>query len=552
MTNQFDPASFLDQFSLGFCYLDQDVLRYNERIKDWYLLNGWTIDTLAGHIRRRLASEDMLYALDGYTWKGIIPEGADIPVWIVFPRESKPFDVPEEYENLYAELKSVFDASYDEIFVTDGKGYTVRVNSACERNYGLAAEDIIGRHVNDLVAAGIFSRSATLDVIEKRKRINLIQETQNGRKLLVTATPVFAADGELIRVVSNSRDITELLHLREQLDQLQERVESYEEALQNQEAFAGLTLTVRSPAMLKILAKVEKVARVDSTILLLGESGVGKTHLVRYLHNLSARRHEPLLSINCSALPESLIESELFGYEAGAFSGALQKGKKGLFEAANGGTLFLDEIGELPLTVQAKLLTALQERKFFRVGGTTPVHVDVRIIAATNQDLKQKVEAKTFRSDLYYRLNVIPITVPPLRERREDIIPLALSFLDEFKEQYGISKRLTHTGAEELRRTAWPGNIRELRNFLERLIVTVDEDELTAAHIAGALADERNEEPLAPVVATLPLKDQLEWYEGQIVRRAYETCRSTYEIAELLGISQSSAVRKVNKYVKEL
>ncbi|BAU29685.1 PAS domain S-box-containing protein [Aneurinibacillus soli] len=551
MTTKFDPAPFLDQFALGFCRLDEDVLQYNERIKEWYLMNGWTVDTLAGHIHRRLTSGDTQFALDGYLWEGHIPADTHASIWVVFPHETKILHAPEEYEHLYAELQSVFDASYDEIFVTDGAGYTVRVNSACERNYGLAAEDIIGRHVNDLVADGIFSRSATLDVIKKRERINLIQETQNGRKLLVTATPVFSSDGEVIRVVSNSRDITELLHLREQLDQLQERVESYEEALQNQEASSGMTLTVRSPAMLKILAKVEKVARVDSTILLLGESGVGKTHLVHYLHNLSARRAAPLLSINCSALPESLIESELFGYESGAFSGALQKGKKGLFEAANGGTLFLDEIGELPLTVQAKLLTALQERKFFRVGGTTPVHVDVRIIAATNQDLKQKVETKTFRSDLYYRLNVIPITVPPLRERREDIVPLALRFLDEFKEQYGIAKRLTHTGAEELRRASWQGNIRELRNFLERLVVTVDEDELTAAHIAGALADERNEEPPAQV-STLPLKEQLDWYEGQIVRRAYETCRSTYELAELLGISQSSAVRKVNKYVKEI
>ncbi|WCN37386.1 sigma-54 interaction domain-containing protein [Aneurinibacillus uraniidurans] len=551
MTTKFDPAPFLDQFALGFCHLNQDVLQYNDRIKEWYLMNGWTVDTLAGHIHRRLAHGDTQFALDGYLWEGRVSAETHTSVWVVFPHEAKILHESEEYAHLYAELQSVFDASYDEIFVTDGAGYTVRVNSACERNYGLTAEDIIGRHVNELVADGIFSRSATLDVIKKRERINLIQETQNGRKLLVTATPVFSSDGEVIRVVSNSRDITELLHLREQLDQLQERVESYEEALHNQEASVGMTLTVRSPAMLKILAKVEKVARVDSTILLLGESGVGKTHLVHYLHNLSARRTAPLLSINCSALPESLIESELFGYESGAFSGALQKGKKGLFEAANGGTLFLDEIGELPLTVQAKLLTALQERKFFRVGGTTPVHVDVRIIAATNQDLKQKVEAKTFRSDLYYRLNVIPITVPPLRERREDIVPLALSFLNEFKEQYGIAKRLTHTGAEELRRASWQGNIRELRNFLERLVVTVDEDELTAAHISGALADERNEEPLAPV-ATLPLKEQLDWYEGQIVRRAYETCRSTYELAELLGISQSSAVRKVNKYVKEL
>ncbi|WP_035100276.1 sigma-54 interaction domain-containing protein [Aneurinibacillus terranovensis] len=456
------------------------------------------------------------------------------------------------YEELYAELISVFAASYDEIFVTDGNGYTVRVNNACERNYGLTAEKMVGKHVTELVAEGIFSPSATLDVIKHRKQINLVQQTQNGRKLLVTATPVFNQDGELIRVVSNSRDITELLNLREQLDMLQEKVISYEEAFKQREEESGI-LSSRSPSMISVLEKVAKVARVDSTVLLLGESGVGKTHIARYLHEASRRKSAPFLSINCSALPESLIESELFGYEPGAFSGAHEKGKNGLFEAAHHGTLFLDEIGELPLSVQAKLLSVLQDRQFLRIGGTKPVKVDVRIIAATNQDLRQKVEEKTFRNDLYYRLNVIPIVIPPLRERKEDIVPLAIRFLDEYKEAYGIEKKISYSASEELRRADWPGNIRELRNFLERLVITLDDDVINAEHIKAALYNENHpESPGLPAsMKDQSLKEQLDYYEGHIIREAYTRYKNTYALADALGISQSSAARKVKKYVRD-
>jgi PAS domain S-box-containing protein len=551
MQTDLSIASLLDRFSIGFCYVDQNTFDYNKPIETWLTEQGWSPEELAARLRKWAADGELLHRTGDILWEGRMLAEHGGFAWLVFPWETRDNHVATEYEHLYAELKSVFAAAYDEIFVTDGKGYTVRVNGACERNYGLRAEQMVGKHVTELVEDGIFSPSATLDVIAQRKRINLVQQTQNGRKLLVTATPVFTQDGELIRVVSNSRDITELLNLREQLDQLQERVETYEETLQRQEEASGLKLSVRSPAMLKVLSKIEKVAKVDSTVLLLGESGVGKTYLGRYLHNMSPRKQAPFLSVNCSALPESLIESELFGYERGAFSGALERGKKGLFEAANGGTLFLDEIGELPLSMQAKLLNVLQEKQFFRIGGTTPIKVDVRIIAATNQDLKKKVEEKTFRKDLYYRLNVIPIVIPSLRERREDIVPLAIRFLEEFKDTYGIEKKISYTAAEELRRAAWPGNIRELRNFLERIVVTADEDMITAEHIATALQDEEDTVPVDDR-EHLSLKEQLEFYEGHIIRRAYAECGSTYKLAEKLGISQSSAMRKVNKYVKDL
>nr|WP_236692771.1 sigma 54-interacting transcriptional regulator [Aneurinibacillus tyrosinisolvens] len=543
-----DIELILAGFSIGFCYIEDGVLHYNEPVDTWYLQQGWDTDALASRLQKWMASGEYIQQFEGFLWEGRRLGEQGLFVWLVFPWKSKENHVATQFEHLYAELKSVFAAAYDEIFVTDGSGYTVRVNNACERNYGLTAGQMVGKHVTELVETGIFSPSATLDVIEKRKQINLVQQTQNGRKLLVTATPVFTQDGELIRVVSNSRDITELLNLREQLDQLQEQVDSYQETLKQHERETGMQFSIRSRAMLKVLDRVEKVARVDSTVLFLGESGVGKTHIARYLHNMSPRRAYPFLSVNCGALPETLIESELFGYEPGAFSGAHAKGKQGLFEAAHRGTLFLDEIGELPLSAQAKLLNVLQDKHFFHIGGTSPIHVDVRVIAATNHDLKKKVAEKTFRNDLYYRLNVVPILIPSLRERKEDIIPLTLRFLEEFKEQYGIEKKLSYSASEELLRAEWPGNIRELRNLLERLVVTIDEDTIMPEHVTSAMFD--GEEPVL-FSPEFSLKQQLERYEGQIVRQAYDKSGNTYELAEMLGISQPSAVRKVHKYVKE-
>ena len=291
---------------------------------------------------------------------------------------------------------------------------------------------------------------------------------------------------------------------------------------------------------------MKKWPLVDSTVLIVGESGVGKTLLAQKIHERSARKHEKLYKLNCGAIPESLIESELFGYEEGSFSGARKGGKKGILEQAHKGTLFLDEIGELPLHLQVKLLHILQDRTFQRIGGTRDIVVDVRIIAATNKDLGQMVKEKRFREDLYYRLHVLPIEIPPLRARKEDIYPLIIFFLNKFNQKYNSSYELDPRTISILLDYAWPGNIRELENVIERLIVTADSQVITPELLPTNLFTEQNSKQ----VKEMSLKDCLEEREKEIILTMYAKYKSSYKVAEILKISQSSANRKIRKYLK--
>jgi TyrR family helix-turn-helix protein len=270
-----------------------------------------------------------------------------------------------------------------------------------------------------------------------------------------------------------------------------------------------------------------------------------KSKIVRAIHQLSPRRDRVFNDINCAALPEQLIESELFGYEGGTFTGAFREGKKGLIELSNGGTLFLDEIGELSLQAQSKLLHVLQEKQIRPVGGQKPISLDIRIIAATNKDLAEMAEEGTFRRDLYYRLNVVPIYIPPLRERKEDIVPLVYHFLDHFNKLYDQEVRFSPKVLEAFIHHKWKGNIRELENMVERLVVTNDQvvtiEDLPPEMIETELVRKGN---------TLP--EILEDVENRVVQQAYEQYGSTYKVAEALGISQSSAMRKVRKYIERV
>ncbi len=439
------------------------------------------------------------------------------------------------------DLKDIFEYAFDEIFVTDDKGIVVRVNSACEQHYQRKAKDFVGKHVKDLQKEGIFYPSATLEVIEKKKPVELVQRTKSGRYLHVRARPVLNEFGELKRVISYSRDLTELYELRQKVEEISDQLKSYKKELQETFVYEGLIF--KSKVMKKLFVTLEKVAKVNSTVLVLGETGVGKSRIVRLIHEWSPRQNEAFYEINCAAIPHSLIESELFGYEGGAFTGAERTGKKGIIELANHGTLFLDEIGELPLDLQAKLLQVLQEKKFRSVGGRDLKHVDVRIIAATNRNLEEMVANGTFRKDLFYRLNVIPIQIPPLRERTEDILPLVYHFLDHFNEQYGRNVQFSPSVLSRFIQHIWDGNIREVENVVERLVIT-GEDVITEEDL-----------PLSMQQASLEqegksLYEMLEEVEKNIILKAYKKCKSSYKVAELLKISQSSATRKIKKYVE--
>ncbi|GLV65689.1 RNA polymerase subunit sigma-54 [Bacillus mycoides] len=447
-----------------------------------------------------------------------------------------------EKERVLMDLQDVFEYAFDEIFVTDDKGIVVRVNSMCERHYQLSAKELVGKHVKELQKEGIFYPSATLEVIEKKRPVELVQTTKSGEYLHVRTRPVFDDEGNLRRVISYSRDLTELYQLRQKVEEMDNQLKTYKKELRETYEHEGLIF--KSSAMQKIVETIKKVSVVDSTVLVLGETGVGKSRLVRHLHEVSHRKNENFYEINCAALPTNLIESELFGYSGGSFTGANREGKKGLLESAHKGTLFLDEIGEMPLEIQAKLLQVLQEKTFRPIGGRELKKVDVRIVAATNRDLSTMVKQGTFRKDLYYRLNVIPISIPPLRERTEDILPLIYHYLQHFNKKYGRDVKLAPSTLQMFVGYPWEGNNREIENVIERIVITAD-DFVTVEDL-----------PLSMQEATVEQSGQslyrmLEEVERNIILKAYKTYGSSYKVAEFLQISQSAATRKIKKFIEE-
>ncbi|MGA5663053.1 sigma-54 interaction domain-containing protein [Bacillus bombysepticus] len=447
-----------------------------------------------------------------------------------------------EKERVLMDLKDVFEYAFDEIFVTDEQGIVVRVNSTCERHYQLAAEELVGKHVKELQKDGIFYPSATLEVIEKKRPIELIQTTKSGEYLHVRTRPVFDDEGNLRRVISYSRDLTELYQLRQKVEEMDNQLKTYKKELRETYEHEGLIF--KSLAMQKIVDTIKKVSVVDSTVLVLGETGVGKSRLVRHLHEVSHRKNESFYEINCAALPTNLIESELFGYSGGSFTGANREGKKGLLESAHKGTLFLDEIGEMPLEIQAKLLQVLQEKTFRPIGGRELKKVDVRIVAATNRDLSMMVKQGTFRKDLYYRLNVIPIAIPPLRERTEDILPLIYHYLQHFNKKYGRDVKLAPSTLQMFVGYPWEGNNREIENVIERIVITVD-DVVTVEDLPLSMQEAAVEQ------SGQSLYKMLEEVERNIILKAYKTYGSSYKVAEFLQISQSAATRKIKKFIEE-
>ncbi|PEE38282.1 sigma-54 interaction domain-containing protein [Bacillus cereus] len=447
-----------------------------------------------------------------------------------------------EKERVLMDLKDVFEYAFDEIFVTDEQGIVVRVNSTCERHYQLAAEELVGKHVKELQKDGIFYPSATLEVIEKKRPIELVQTTKSGEYLHVRTRPVFDDEGNLRRVISYSRDLTELYQLRQKVEEMDNQLKTYKKELRETYEHEGLIF--KSLAMQKIVDTIKKVSVVDSTVLVLGETGVGKSRLVRHLHEVSHRKHESFYEINCAALPTNLIESELFGYSGGSFTGANREGKKGLLESAHKGTLFLDEIGEMPIEIQAKLLQVLQEKTFRPIGGRELKKVDVRIVAATNRDLSEMVKQGTFRKDLYYRLNVIPIAIPPLRERTEDILPLIYHYLQHFNKKYGRDVKLAPSTLQMFVGYPWEGNNREIENVIERIVITVD-DVVTVEDLPLSMQE------VAVEQSGQSLYKMLEEVERNIILKAYKTYGSSYKVAEFLQISQSAATRKIKKFIEE-
>lgn len=453
----------------------------------------------------------------------------------------------EKTQEIKDELNTVIQSSFDGIMEADAQGKVLILNDAYVRITGISREELIGKNLVDLVRDGYYDRSVSLMVIEKGTTVTIEQKLKTGKKLLVTGNPVFGEQGELIRIITNARDLTELEQLRQDMEQAQELNRHYQEELRKIRISQESNFVAESQQSKDIVDLIMRVCQVDTTVLIQGESGVGKEIVAQELHKQSPRCNQPFIKINCAAIPESLLESELFGYDAGAFTGASRKGKMGIFELANKGSLFLDEVGDIPSHIQVKLLRVLQDGEFTRVGGSKPIQVDVRVIAATNRDLDQMILDGTFREDLYYRLNVIPIYVPPLRERKEEIAPLVRHFLHMFNEKYGFTKTITASALGILMEYGWPGNIRELRNVIERAIVTsansVIED-FSFLNVEYPAKDKKSPTDYAPI----NLKGEIEEYEKQIIAKYLDKYGSLRKAARYLGASQSTIWRKATQY----
>ncbi|MBN6185375.1 sigma 54-interacting transcriptional regulator [Aneurinibacillus sp. BA2021] len=451
------------------------------------------------------------------------------------------------------QLEQILDSSLDEIFITDGAGKTLFVNSAGEALYGVKRSQLIGKHVSELERNGLFSPALYPLVKERKEKVSMIQRTKAGKTVHVIANPMLDAEGEITSIIFNSRDITEIRHLKEKIERSETIVQTYKSELEELQSFhePPADIIAVSPNMRKIMKMINKIAAVDSTILITGESGVGKGVFAKNIHHKSLRKDGPFVHINCGAIPEALIESELFGYDSGAFTGAKKEGKKGVIEQANGGTLFLDEIAEMPLHLQVKLLKVLQDRKIDPVGSTKSIDMDVRIIAATNKNIKGLVETGQFREDLFYRLHVVPIHIPPLRTRPEDVSYLIDHFLQKYNEKYGLAIGVSLEAENALIHHSWPGNVRELENAIERLVVTCEENIITVHDLPeDILYKEVSNEPIVKVTDICSLKQAQEEMEKQLIRMAYEINTSSYKVADMLGINQSTASRKIQKYIK--
>lgn len=453
-------------------------------------------------------------------------------------------NVSDSIKNLSSwELLAILDSIDDAVFIDDSDGIAIWCNKACEELYKVKPKDVVGLHVLELEKLGIFSPSVANRVLEEKREVTIIHENKEGKKLLSTGTPLINEQGEISRIITTSRDITELTNMQNQLQAVQGTLEG----IKSLEKVANQEIIVASHAMFNVMQLAKRLATVDSTVLITGESGVGKGLIAQLMHQNGSRKDAPLVTVNCGAIPENLIESELFGYERGAFTGSRAEGKKGLFEVAQGGTIFLDEISELPLNLQVKLLQVIQDREIIRVGAIKKIPIDVRIISATNQDLHKLVEEGRFREDLYYRLNVVPIHVPPLRERPEDIMPLVRKYLAKFNKRLNDHKQIDPDAMAVLLKYDWPGNIRELQNIVERLILTTKESVISVDNLPGFMAGIRNL-PSRTQDTSMTLNDVLDQTEKQLLMQAMGKYKSTREIAKALDISQPSVVRKMHKH----
>jgi PAS domain S-box-containing protein len=459
----------------------------------------------------------------------------------------------ESHRRLNVQLEAIFKSSSDGIWLCDGSGEILNINRASEKINDIKAKDVVSKNVREILEEGLMDRSVTLEVLETGRQVSLLQYLQKTNKyLLVTGTPVFDQRGQISLVVVNERDMTQLNTMKEKLAQTRMETQRFKDELvelsllelKHQEIIA------QSKEMRQVLSVAIKLAKMEaSDILILGETGTGKGLLAKFIHQCSNRKNNAFIQINCAALPETLLEAELFGYEKGAFTGARESGKIGLFELAHEGTLFLDEIGDLPFSVQAKLLKYLDDHEIMRLGGIKPKKVDCTIIAATNRNLEARSRQRKFRQDLFFRLNTFVMQIPPLRERPDDIFELITYLMDKYNQQYNLRRRISPKTMEHIKSYPFPGNVRELKNMVKMATLMSETDSLDQYILRNL------KEPLLnPISDGQVPGDQMSLvaetlaYEKRLLQNAMTSYKTTREMARYLGVNQSTIVRKMKKH----
>jgi len=455
-------------------------------------------------------------------------------------------------KELNKEFEAILESFYDGVGIIDGEGTLLRVNTSYERITGLSKQDNgVGRNVRELQDDGTVSQAVALLVLSQKKPVTIKQKIKTGKEILITGSPVINEKGEVLRVVCNIRDMTELNLLRERIETTEQQNIRYAHEIKElrTKLWRHEEFIFRSASMQRVFKLIVRVAHVNSHVLITGESGVGKEIVATLIHELSPRVNGPFLQINCGAIPENLLESELFGYEEGAFTGARCGGKKGIFELCEGGTLLLDEIAEMPMTMQVKLLRVLQQQEVLRVGAAKPIKFNVRVVTATNKNLEEMVAQHSFRADLFYRLNVVPIHLPPLRERTDDIVPLAIHFLEGFNRKYSSNIRFEPEILLAFERHPWPGNVRELENLIERMLIMNEDEVLTLKHLPFNVNSVPEQQALViQVNEPLPFEKAIEMLEIELLRKTLQAYPTIRQAAKFLGVSHPTVLRKIQKY----
>lgn len=456
-------------------------------------------------------------------------------------------EIYEDFIENYLDFKEISDNLYDGIYISDGKGKTIFVNKAYTRTTGISKEEVIGRTVKEISDEGkLYKGAVTMDVLKRKETVNSMGKSfRNGKDLLVTGSPILDENGNIKLVVINNRDISGLKELEYKIAELQnDKLKASEEIkyLRKQQ-MSNNRLYYYSENMKTISELIETIAATDVSVLITGESGTGKEVVADEIYYKSKRRNKPFIKVNCAAIPAELLESELFGYEGGAFTDAKKSGKIGMFELANDGTILLDEIGDMPVNLQTKLLRVLQNKEIIRLGSNKSVKLNIRVIAATNKNLQELIKNGKFRDDLYYRLNVVPINIKPLRERKEDINYLAIEFLNKYNKKYDKNVLFEENVINLLKKYKWPGNIRELENLIERMVVINNDGIIKYNNLASVLEIEVDK--LSEMeVDSQSLKETVQNYERHIILNYLKKYKSVNKAAKNLGLSQPALWKK--------